>query len=152
MTPWCNNSAKIKDVSKYARFAKYKDEVKSEPVGQLQPNEYGLYDMLGLVEEHVLFEEHNWPRPSSNPLFVTVLLEDRREEPIECHQYNCPYCLKRGEYCPSCLKGGALFHDWKRINYSYRSEDRNTDYSGGFRLIRNIGNNAKWEEIKPETK
>ena len=145
MTPWCNNSAKIKDVTKYARFAKYKENVKTEPVGQLRSNGYGLYDVLGLVEEFVLFEEHNWLRPNSNPLFITIL-EDRREEPIECHPYNCPYCLKKGKDCPSCLKGGALFHDWKRINYSFRSEDRNTDYSGGFRLIRNIGNNAQWSK------
>ena len=31
----------------------------SEPVGQLLPNGYGLYDIFGLVYEHVLFEERN---------------------------------------------------------------------------------------------
>ena len=142
--PWCNNSAKIKDVTKYARFAKYKEHVKTEPVGQLLPNGYGLYDVLGLVEEHVLFEEHNWLRPSSFSRLLTIVVEQDGPT-IECYQNDCPYCLKKGKNCPSCLKGGSLFHDWKWINYSYRTEDRYTGYSGGFRLIRNIGNNAKWK-------
>ena len=141
MTPWCNNSAKIKDVTKYARFAKYKEHVKTEPVGQLLPNGYGLYDVLGLVEEHVLLEDHNWLRPC--PYIMINPNPDSAAE--ECLPGDCPRCLKKGRDCPSCLKGGALFHDWKRINYSYRSEDRYTGYSGGFRLIRNIGNNAKWK-------
>ena len=144
MTPWCNNSAKIKDVSKYARFAKYNENVRTEPVGQLHPNGYGLYDVLGLVEEHVLFEEHNWLRPSSFSRLLTIVVEQDGPT-IECYQNDCPYCLKKGKNCPSCLKGGSLFHDWKWINYSYRTEDRYTGYSGGFRLIRNIGNNAKWK-------
>ena len=137
MTPWCNNSAKIKDVSKYARFAKYKDEVKSEPVGQLQPNEYGLYDMLGLVEEHVLLEEHNWPRPMVD-LIYTLIPFSQEKESFKCYD----------EDCPSCLKGGGLLSDWKKISYSYSAIDYYNGYSGGFRLIRNIGNNAKWENVK----
>jgi len=146
MTPWCNNSTKIKDVTKYARFAKYKEHVKTEPVGQLLPNGYGLYDVLGLVEEHVLLEDHNWLRPNSY-----IMINPGGPERAEiCRPGDCPYCLKEGENCPSCLKGGGLFHDWKRINYSYRSEDRYTGYSGGFRLIRNIGNNAKWTEVKAD--
>ena len=148
--PWCNNSAKIKDVTKYARFAKYKEHVKTEPVGQLLPNGYGLYDVLGLVEEHVLLEDHNWLRPIVEGLMITVVIDNRHEEDIECYRNDCPYCLKKGRDCPSCLKGGGLFHDWKRINYSYRSEDRYTGYSGGFRLIRNIGNNAKWTDVKAD--
>ena len=146
MTPWCNNSTKIKDVTKYARFAKYKEHVKTEPVGQLLPNGYGLYDVLGLVEEHVLLEDHNWLRPNSY-----IMINPGGPERAEiCRLGDCPYCLKEGENCPSCLKGGGLFHNWKRINYSYRSEDRYTGYSGGFRLIRNIGNNAKWTEVKAD--
>ena len=146
MTPWCNNSTKIKDVTKYARFAKYKEHVKTEPVGQLLPNGYGLYDVLGLVEEHVLLEDHNWLRPNSY-----IMINPGGPERAEiCRPGDCPYCLKEGENCPSCLKGGGLFHNWKRINYSYRSEDRYTGYSGGFRLIRNIGNNAKWTDVKAD--
>ena len=140
MTPWCNNSAKIKDVSKYARFAKYKDDVKSEPVGQLQPNEYGLYDMLGLVEEHVLLEEHNWQRPVVE-LIYTLIPFSQKKESFKCYD----------EDCPSCLKGGGLLSDWKKNSYSYSSPDYYNDYSGGFRLIRNIGNNAKWSEIKSDS-
>ena len=140
MTPWCNNSAKIKDVSKYARFAKYKDEVKSEPVGQLQPNEYGLYDMLGLVEEHVLFEEHNWPRPEIDIIYTLIPFSQEKES-FKCYD----------EDCPSCLKGGGLLSDWKKISYSYSTPDYYNDYSAGFRLIRNIGNNAEWSEIKSDS-
>ena len=55
---------------------------------------------------------------------ITVVIDNRHEEDIECYRNDCPYCLKKGRDCPSCLKGGGLFHDWKRINYSYRSEDR----------------------------
>ncbi|MBQ3946578.1 MAG: SUMF1/EgtB/PvdO family nonheme iron enzyme, partial [Alphaproteobacteria bacterium] len=76
MTPWCNNSTKIKDVTKYARFAKYKEHVKTEPVGQLLPNGYGLYDVLGLVEEHVLLEDHNWLRPIVEGLMITVVIDN----------------------------------------------------------------------------
>ena len=57
--PWGNFSEKIKEVSKYAKFDSEKNYGDSEPVGQLQPNQYELYDFLGLVEEHVLFEQTN---------------------------------------------------------------------------------------------
>ena len=48
----------------------------------------------------------------------------------------------------SCFKGGGnLYDNWEKINYG------TIDYSsdlGGFRLIRNIGNNAKWSEANSD--
>jgi formylglycine-generating enzyme required for sulfatase activity len=127
--PWGDSSVAFEETAKYARFATWKHYFESEPVGQLLPNGYGLYDMFGLVWEHVLFEE-------INP-FKT--LQNR----------------------PSCLKGGdnhvELDHEssritlnpyWKWINYGYNEPNYSGGYLAGFRLIRNIGNNAKWTEVK----
>ncbi|SIO06297.1 SUMF1/EgtB/PvdO family nonheme iron enzyme [Fibrobacter sp. UWB11] len=57
--PWGNFSDSFEEVSKHAKFDNKKNYGESELVGQLQPNRYGLYDFLGLVEEHVLFEQTN---------------------------------------------------------------------------------------------
>ena len=127
-SPWDNDlSATFDDASKYAIFATAKKEFDSEPVGQRQPNEYGLYDIFGLVEEHVLFEEYN------------------------------PFSYYLGH--PSCLKGGSNrvrknpedrkdeFESeptWRMISYGYAAPNWGPALAG-FRLIRNIGNNAKWE-------
>ena len=59
IAPWGDESADIKEVQKYALFDKWEHYYESEPVGQLTPNGYGLYDFFGLVWEHVLFEEIN---------------------------------------------------------------------------------------------
>lgn len=57
--PWGNDSATYEEISKYAKFDTEKSWLfDSEPVGLLQPNGYGLYDMFG-VGEQVLFEEIN---------------------------------------------------------------------------------------------
>ena len=101
---------------KYARFNSEISFYDSEPVGQLLPNGYGLYDMLGLVEEHVLFE-------SSNP-------------------------FERLKNRPSCSKGGDIKHNWRETTYGSIEADFYTIKKGGFRLIRNIGNNAKWSNDK----
>lgn len=104
------------DILKYARFNSKINFYDSEPVGQLLPNGYGLYDMFGLVEEHVLFE-------SSNPFKW---------------QFNSP----------SCFKGGDIKHNWMYTTYGSIGANFFTVGLGGFRLIRNIGNNAKWSNDK----
>ena len=121
------DSASFDDALKYARFYHCKSFYETDHVGQLLPNGYGLYDMFGLVEEHVLFEEAN------------------------------PFIGHDGG--PSCMKGGDIrvtkeFQEnparsyWKQINYGYNRSNNNSAMPGGFRLIRNIGHNVKWKDIK----
>ena len=129
--PWGDSSVAFEETAKYARFATWMHYYESEPVGQLLPNGYGLYDIFGLVYEHVLFEERN------------------------------PFKGLQGR--PSCLKGGDhhvkkeyeqnsidMFPYWKWINYGYYESNYNGGMDAGFRLIRNIGNNAKWTEVKSD--
>ena len=127
--PWGDSSVTFEEASKYARFDTWQEFEVSEPVGQLLPNGYGLYDIFGLVQEHVLFEEKN------------------------------PFQYLEGR--PSCLKGGDNYvkkiyvrnsYDtspyWKWIHYGFYMSNYNGGQAAGFRLIRNIGNNAKWTEVK----
>ena len=154
-TPW-NESASFKEISKYAKFddkikcsdldeSDFFDKIKSYfhwckndyesgPVGKLLPNGFGLYDMFGLVEEQVLLEKHNYSREDYGVFFCVERKEEKKREPFECKND-----------CPACLKGGIRRSDLERIGYSYISNDYFPKYSGGFRLIRNIGNNAKWK-------
>ena len=124
--PWGDTTATFEDASEYAIFGTHASRYEAEPVGQLKPNGFGLYDMFGLVWEHVLFE-------NSNPFQI---LKER----------------------PSCLKGGSnhvrknhiwykAYREpyWKWINYGYSYPNYSSGAAKGFRLIRNIGNNAKWE-------
>jgi formylglycine-generating enzyme required for sulfatase activity len=127
--PWGDTTATLEEASKYAKFATGAKAYTAEPVGELQPNGYGLYDIFGLVSEHVLFEERN------------------------------PFKILEGR--PSCLKGGnnharkdhiwyKAYRNpyWKWINYGYTYPNYVGSAVGGFRLIRNIGDNAKWTEVK----
>ena len=161
-TPW-NESASFKEISKYAKFEDKvncfdlkdlgllqkiisffhwcKNDYESGPVGKLLPNGFGLYDIFGLVEEQVLFEKHNYSRDNYNVFFTIEPKEEKKRNPFRCI-----------DDCPACLKGGIHRSDLERINYGYISNDYFPKYAGGFRLIRNIGNNAKWTEVKSESK
>ena len=127
---WDDSTKNIEDVLKYAKFGTAKKEYDSEPVGQLLPNGYGLYDIFGLVWEHVVFEEKN------------------------------PFSFLEGN--ASCLKGGdnkvrlykkedvvfSVNPVWTDIGFSYSKINSNAHELAGFRLVRNIGNNVKWSEVK----
>lgn len=119
--PW-GDSANYKDALKYARFGTgSENREETEPVGQLQPNGYGLYDTFGLVWELVLLEKSDsYYQNTGNP-----------------------YCRKGGDNYIGTRWG---YPRWENITYGF------SDYatSGGFRLIRNIGNNAKWTEVKSD--
>jgi formylglycine-generating enzyme required for sulfatase activity len=140
--PWGDSSATFKEASKHAKFKSMnrdffhseKEMVLSEPVGQLQPNGYGLYDIFGLVSEQVLLENS---RCLNTPLGFF------------CFNFNFPYCLKGGTYYVTETRSIDNSHMpyWKYFNYG-SFEYGYPGIADGFRLVRNIGNNAKWSEIK----
>ena len=114
--PWGNGNASFEEISKYSRFNSKRpldrDILnKPEPVGQLLPTGYGLYDVLGLVEEFVLFSLSHYTNYGGLPF---------------------------------CMKGGGITYGYIDMGY-YAA-------MSGFRLIRNIGNNAKWKEIETDPK
>ena len=116
--PW-GDSASFNDVLKHAKFGTGGENFeKTEPVGQLQPNGYGLYDFFGVVWELVFLEK-------SDSYYLNT---------------GHPYCLKGGDN----YVGTRWDPNWKSINYGYTTFGT----SGGFRLIRNIDNNAKWIDSK----
>jgi formylglycine-generating enzyme required for sulfatase activity len=123
MAPWGDSSGTFEKTKKYARFKTKMVSFETEPVGQLTPNGYGLYDMFGLVQEHVLLK---------SSLFRG--------------NFGFASCLKGGDYHVSLEDGfdDTLSPYWKWIDYGYY-EPGHPGYGAGFRLIRNIGNNAKWE-------
>ena len=140
--PWGDSSATFKEASKHAKFKSMnrdffhseKEMVLSEPVGQLQPNGYGLYDIFGLVSEQVLLEHS---RCLNTPLGFF------------CFNFNFPYCLKGGTYYVTetrSIDNGNMPY-WKYFNYG-SFEYGYPGIAAGFRLVRNIGNNAKWSEVK----
>ncbi len=130
--PWGDSSVTFEDVSKYAKFntkipQNEKEWTYSGIVGQLLPNGYGLYDIFGLVEEKVLLKR---------PLYGNL---------------GNPSCLKGG-YRVSTTKEGFFetsYPYWKWINYGYFQFGAPGIFSG-FRLIRDIGNDAKWSDVKSE--
>ena len=127
--PWGDSSGSFEKTKKYAKFKTKMVSFETEPVGQLTPNGYGLYDMFGLVQEHVLLEYDLF---EGNLGFAS--------------------CLKGGDYHVSLEDGfnDTLSPYWKWISYGYY-EPGYPGYGAGFRLIRNIGNNAKWSEVKSDS-
>ena len=116
--PW-SDSATFEEASKYAQLGPEWHYDKSKPVGQLLPNGYGLYDMLGLVEEHVLFEEKNpFSAPRNKPSCVKGA-NDRTEQ----------------EWKPASKSSGPY---WKDVNYGYYRGNDNEGLPAGFRLIRKL--------------
>ena len=126
---WGDDSASFDDALKYARFYHYEKFYDTDHVGLLLPNGYGLYDMFGLVEEHVLFEEVN---------------------PFIGHDGG-PSCMKGGNVrVTKEFQENPARSYWKQINYGYKRSNNNSAMPGGFRLIRNIGNKTKWTEVKSD--
>jgi len=129
MAPWGDSSGTFEKTKKYARFKTKMVSFETEPVGQLTPNGYGLYDMFGLVQEHVLLK---------SSLFRGDL--------------GFASCLKGGDYHVSLKEfDDSLAPYWKWISYGYY-EPGHQGYGAGFRLVRNIGNNVKWKYSRRNTK
>ena len=133
--PWGDSSATFEEALKYARFNttlpnSEKKMYYTEPVGQQKPNGYGIYDIFGLVEEHVILKKYL----SGN--------------------FSYPSCKKGGGYYVNTNDDTNVitgYPNWKEFNYGYYYPG----HSGvrlGFRLVRNIGNNVKWNKIESGTK
>lgn len=124
--PWGDPATvSLEEASKYAIFTTdLKSDNETEPVGQLRPNGYGLYDIFGLVEERVLLKG------------------------ILFGNFGFPSCLKGGVYTIKDTVGefSSARPYWRELNYGYFGTG--TSGLSGFRLIRNIGNNASVENIK----
>ena len=130
------------DSTSFYEYMKLRPTYTSEPVGMFTPNGYGIYDVFGLVKEHVIFEENNKMKSRCEVYYVTS--SPKPQKGVFHHPQRLPK-TKSVDYL-SCFKGGGnLYDNWEQINYG------TIDYSsdlGGFRLVRNIGNNAKWTEVK----
>ena len=131
-SPWDEDSTTFEKTKKYAKFATSQKKYDSDSVGLLQSNGYGLYDIFGLVWEHVLFETI-YPHP---------------------YYDGHPACLKGGDN--RVVQSYKVQKDefksephWKYINYGCIKPNWGSSM-GGFRLVRNIGNNAKWTEVKSD--
>ena len=130
--PWGDVTATFEEATKYAKFSDFVKEQHeyedTEPVGQLLPNGYGLYDIFGLVQENVLLKKYLR------------------------YNFKSISCMKGGGYrvvtAPNISFNNISY--WKEFNYGHYKSG--SSLLAGFRLIRNIGNNAKWTEVKFESK
>lgn len=117
---WGDSSVSVKKVLDYAWIGDTSDYRLhlSRPVGLLQPNGYGLYDMFGLVGEFVLY-------PGKNPFK---------------RQGNAPSCLKGGDLKTRLRHSvNEIYIEpyWKWLNYGY-GEANFGGALGGFRLVRRL--------------
>lgn len=117
---WGDSSASINEVLKHAWFGDTTSAMlyASKPVGMLNANGYGLYDVFGLVDEFVLF-------PGQNPFKI---------------MRDSPSCLKGGNYrVQLSLDENKMYIDpyWKSINFGYSKVNFGFQ-SGGFRLVRKV--------------
>ena len=128
--PWSSNTAaactaaNVADQTAAKQFPGWKVHpcsdgyVYSSPVGSFQPNEFGLYDMLGNVFEWV---QDCWH-------------EDYRGAPTDGSAWLTGDCSQRG------LRGGSWFTAPALVSTSARNrfEDTYRSNSVGFRLVREI--------------
>ena len=117
---WGDSSVSEKKVLEYAWFGDSSDyrQHRSMPVGLLQPNGYGLYDMFGLVKEFVLY-------PGKNPFK---------------RQGNAPSCLKGGDLKTRMRHSANEIYIepyWKWLNYGYGQPNFGGAING-FRLVRRL--------------
>ena len=130
--PWGDTTATFEEALKYAKFSDFTQNKNNyedtEPVGQLLPNGYGLYDMIGLVQENVLLKKYLR------------------------YNFSNISCMKGGGYrvvtAPNISFNNISY--WKDFDYGHYKSG--SSLLAGFRLIRNIGNNAKWKEIETDPK
>lgn len=117
--PWGDSTATFTEAQKYAKFVSETNLYEADPVGQLLPNGYGLYDIFGLVWEHVLFEKKNpFKTLNGRPSCLKGGDDQVRENHIWYKAYRNPY--------------------WKWINYGYFKSNYSSGVEAGFRLIRKL--------------
>ena len=113
-----------KDLGKYAWYDANSKDLRSHPVGQLRPNRWGLYDMLGNVWEWTLDRRKAYPIGSE-------LTED--SEDTELHVSNDIARTRRG---------GSFSYEWFTVRSAHRGATtyfpNQTRDSVGFRVARTV--------------
>jgi formylglycine-generating enzyme required for sulfatase activity len=112
------------DLAKYAWFDGNTKRERAYPVGQLLPNQWGLFDMLGNVWEWTLDRRQQYPDGSS----VTMDAEDTR--------------LRISNDVARTRRGGSFSYEWFTVRSAHRGDTtyfpNQTRDSVGFRVARTI--------------